>query len=164
MRLPPLPALAALAALAAPMAAPAQDLRLSSGQTVYVPVYSHILHGNLDSKQKPQELLLSSMLSIRNTDPTGTLTVLSARYYDTSGKLVRDLLPGPKALGPLASTDFFIEHKDETGGTGANFLVEWKADKAVVEPIIENVSAYFFGPHSLAFTSPGRPLPRPDGK
>lgn len=134
---------------------------LSAGQTVYVPVYSHIWHGNLDSRGKPQMLLLSSMLSVRNTDPASGIAVTSVRYYDTSGKMLREHLAAPATLGPMASTDFFVEHKDDTGGTGANFLVEWKADRPVNAPIIEAVNAYFFGPHSLAFTSPGKPIAVP---
>jgi len=148
----------ALALMWAALPAHAQEGRQSKGQTVYVPVYSHIWHGNLDSKQKPQMLLLSSMLSIRNTDPNSGFTVKSVRYYDTAGKLLREFLAQPSSLAPMASTDLFVEHKDDQGGTGANFVVEWSADKPISEPIIETVNAYFFGPHSLAFTSPGRPI------
>jgi len=153
----------ALALLLAVIPAHAQEGRQSKGQTVYVPVYSHVWHGNLDSKQKPQMLLLSSMLSIRNTDPNTGFTVKSVRYYDTDGKLLREYYPQPMTLGPMASTDLFLEHKDDKGGTGANFLVDWTADKPISEPIIETVNVYFFGPQSLAFTSPGRPI-TPSGK
>ena len=153
-----LAALALALSLAATVPALADEARQSKGQTVYVPVYSHIWHGNLDSRQKPQMLLLSSMLSIRNTDPNAAMVVRSVRYYDTNGKMLREFLAQPAALGPMASTDVFVEHKDDTGGTGANFLVEWAADKPISEPIIETVNAYFFGPHSLAFTSSGRPI------
>lgn len=149
-------AAAFLAALLMAPAALAGEPVTSKGQTVYVPVYSHIWHGNLDSKGKPQMLLLSSMLSIRNTDPDHGLEVKSVRYYDTAGKLLREFLAQPARLGPMASTDVFVEHKDDTGGTGANFVVVWNSDKPISEPIVETVNAYFFGPHSLAFTSPGK--------
>lgn len=145
---------AATLALSTP--ALAGEIETSKGQSIYVPVYSHIRHGNLDSKGKPQNLLLSSMLSIRNTDPDDGLVVRSVRYYDTSGKLLREFLSQPAELGPMASTDVFVEHKDDAGGTGANFVVEWAAGKAINTPIVETVNAYFFGPHSLAFTSPGK--------
>lgn len=148
------PLLAATLAVAAP--ASAGEVETSGGQTVYVPVYSHIWHGNLDSKGKPQTLLLSSMLSIRNTDPDHGMVVHAVRYYDTAGRLLRDYLGQPARLGPMASTDVFVEHKDDAGGTGANFVVEWSAAKPINTPIIETVNAYFFGPHSLAFTSPGK--------
>lgn len=151
--------LALLTVLAAAITAPAlagEAPQTSRGQSVYVPVYSHIWHGNLDAKGKPQTLLLSSMLSIRNTDPEGTMVVRSVRYYDTAGKMLREYLPQPARLGPMASTDVFVEHKDDAGGSGANFVVSWSADKPISAPIVEVVNAYFFGPHSLAFTSPGK--------
>lgn len=46
-----------------------EALDLSRGQVVYVPIYSQIWYRNLDSQGKPSILLLSSMVSIRNTDP-----------------------------------------------------------------------------------------------
>lgn len=157
-RLPALPSLifSTAALLLSASAWAAEPVSTSKGQSVYVPVYSHIWHGNLDSKGKPQTLLLSSMLSIRNTDPYDGLTVRSVRYYDTAGKLLREFLPQPARLGPMASTDVFVEHKDDAGGTGANFVVEWSAERPISAPIIEVVNAYFFGPHSLAFTSSGK--------
>lgn len=130
----------------------------TKGQSVYVPVYSHISHGNLDSQGQPMALLLSTMLSIRNTDPAQTITVMSARYYDTDGKVLREYVAKPMTLGTMGSTEYFIEHRDKSGGSGANFVVEWISDKPVNPPIIESVNAYFFGTQSVAFTSPGRPI------
>ena len=43
-----------------------ESLGLSSGQTIYVPAYSHIYTGN---REKP--FLLTVTLSIRNIDPSG---------------------------------------------------------------------------------------------
>ncbi|CAA7615136.1 DUF3124 domain-containing protein [Magnetospirillum sp. UT-4] len=146
----------AAALFLATLPAMADPLESSRGQTVYVPVYSHIWHGNLDSKGQPQMLLLSSMLSVRNTDPDDGLIVRSVRYYDTAGKLLREYMTQPARLGAMASTDVFVEHKDDAGGAGANFLVVWSAERPINPPIIETVNAYFFGPHSLAFTSPGK--------
>jgi hypothetical protein len=149
------------ACLARPVTAQ-EAFPLSRGQMVYVPVYSHIQHGNLDDKGQPMTLLLSSMLSIRNTDPHHGLVVNSARYYDTSGKVLREFVSTPIKLAAMASTEFFVENKDKSGGSGANFIVEWSADKPLNPPIIETINAYFFGTQSFAFTSPGRPIqPRP---
>jgi len=129
---------------------------LSRGQTIYVPVYSHVAHGNLDSSGKPWTLPLSVMLSIRNIDPASGLTVRAVRYYDTEGKLLREFYAEPKKLAPLQSTDVFVENKDMTGGSGANFLVVWDADSPVNPPIVEAVHAYFFGNQSVVFTTIGR--------
>src|SRR5690242_17493739 len=72
---------------------------LTKGQTLYVPVYSHVLHGNLDSRGNPNRVLLSSMLSIRNVDPKGTVKIRSVRYYDTEGNLLRAFDDAMKDLG-----------------------------------------------------------------
>jgi hypothetical protein len=129
----------------------------TQGQTVYVPVYSQVLYGNVDGGGKPDRWPLSATLSIRNTDPENALTVGSVRYYDTSGKLVREYPAGNK-LGPLGTMEVFVEHKDQSGGSGANFLVVWTADKPINAPIIETVHTYFFGTRAVAFTSPGQAL------
>lgn len=136
----------------------ARDLPPASpGQTVYVPVYSDVLFGNSDKNGKPDRWPLSATLSIRNTDLENSLTVRSIRYYDTSGKLLRDYPAGSK-LGPLGTMEVFVEHKDQSGGSGANFLVVWAADKPINVPIIETVHTYFFGTRAVVFTSSSQPL------
>lgn len=149
---------ALLAALLLAAPAGAEPPAFSKGETLYVPVYSHILHGNLDGRGKASELLLSSMLSLRNTDPGRSITVTSARYYDTDGRMLREFLTRPLELKPMSSAELFVEHRDKDGGSGANFVVKWKSDQPVNPPVIETVNAYFFGTQSVAFTSPGRPI------
>ena len=130
---------------------------MTAGQTVYVPVYSHVMHGNQDRNGKVGEWLLSAMLSVRNTDPSRPITVRSIRYYDTNGKLIREY-PAGRTLGPLATMEVFVENKDRTGGSGANFLIVWAAEQPVNAPIVEAVHTNFFGTQSVAFTSAGQPL------
>lgn len=130
----------------------------SAGQTVYVPIYSHVLHGNQDRRGKPEEWLLSAMLSIRNTDVNHGMTVRSVVYYDTEGKLLRSYLTEPRKLGPLATIEFFVENRDKSGGSGANFLVAWDAEKSINPPIIEAVHTNFYGSQSVAFITEGRVL------
>ncbi|MBF0612128.1 MAG: DUF3124 domain-containing protein [Magnetococcales bacterium] len=131
---------------------------LSSGQTVYVPVYSQIYHGNMDRDGKPKEILLSSMLSVRNTDPKHSMTITSVKYYDTHGKVLREYLSQPVTLAAMGSTDYFVEYKDRSGGTGANFVVVWKSAKPVNPPIMEAVHAYFWGSSSQSFISRGQAI------
>jgi hypothetical protein len=137
-------------------AAAAED-GLSTGQTVYVPVYSHIFYGNFDRRLAPSTLLLSSMLSIRNVDPNHSIMVKSVRYYDTDGKLLRDD-NAARTLAPLASTEVFVEFKDEEGGAGAKFIVVWQADVPVNPPLVESVNAHFTGTQLTVFTSRGQPI------
>jgi hypothetical protein len=61
------------------------------------------------------------------------------RYFDTRGKEVKSYLDKPVRLPALGTTEVLIERDDSTGGSGANFLVEWYANQPVTEPIIEAV-------------------------
>ncbi len=97
------------------------------------------------------------MLSIRNLDPDHSIVVNKVRYHDTDGKLLKeDNLA--RTLAPLASTDVFVEFKDDTGGAGAKFIVVWQADVPVNPPIIESVNAHFLATQLTVFISRGRPI------
>jgi len=103
------------------------------GQVVYVPAYSHIYHGD----GKPH--LLAITLSVRNTSLTDEIVVKSVEYFDTKGKKVKSYLAKPVRLPALGTTEVIIKRDDASGGSGANFLVEWYARTPVTEPIIEAV-------------------------
>ncbi|MGB5895175.1 MAG: DUF3124 domain-containing protein [Ignavibacteriaceae bacterium] len=126
------------------------EKKLSSGQTVYVSIYSNIFSG---PKKVPLEL--ASMLSIRNTDPKHSITILSADYYDSSGKKVERYIKNPVKLNPLASTHYYIKEYDTKGGPGANFIVKWSAKNKVNQPIIEGLMIGLGG-KGVAFICPGQ--------
>jgi len=107
---------------------------LSSGQTVYVAIYSNVFIG-----PKEHPFNLAAMLSIRNTDLYNQLTITSAEYFDNNGKILKEYAKEPILLAPLASHHFSIKERDESGGFGANFIVKWKATKKINPPIIESV-------------------------
>ncbi len=129
---------------------------LTRGQSIYVPVYSKVLHGNINKTGQPNEILLSSMLSVRNTDPKYPLVLTAVRYYDTDGRVLRDYITTPKTLPPMGSTDFFVEYQEKFGGTGANFIVTWSSSDPINAPIMETVHVYFWGNQSKAFISRGQ--------
>lgn len=139
--------------------APAQEpFALSRGQTVYVPVYSEVLHGDLDRQGKPARQLLSALVSVRNTDARSALRVTSARYYDSNGKLLREFVTAPRAVPPLGALDLFIERREREGGSGASFLIKWQADAAVNPPFVEAVHIDLHSLRPLSFTTFGRPV------
>ena len=128
---------------------------VATGETVYVPVYSHIFMSG------GSEQLLETTLSVRNTDRTNPIVVESIRYYDTEGIQLREYLSAPIILGPLASTDFLVEERDRSGGVGANFLIDWVAEEPVSEPVIEAVMVGGSDDNrAFAFVRPGYPLAR----
>jgi len=126
---------------------------LSRGQLVYVPVYSHVYHGDFEGK-----IPLTGIVSIRNTDPAQSLTIVKADYYGSDGQLIKSYLSQPMTLKPMASTRFIVRESDTQGGSGANFLVEWRAEVAVNEPIMEGVMIGAAGQQGISFTSRGKPI------
>ncbi len=119
------------------------------GELLYVPAYSSIYNSTAH-----RQLLLTVTLSVRNTDPDHAIVLSSARYYDTAGKLLAETVPSPRWLGPLATYEYVVDLTDDSGGSGANFLVEWKADTADVgEPLVETVNMETLSGHGVSFTS-----------
>lgn len=129
-----------------------QSVNLSQGQTVYVPVYSHIY------VVRGHSFDLGISLCIRNTDSTHSITILSVSYNDADGKLVRNYLQSPTQLRPLASKDFFVTESDTTGGLGASFLIKWRAETKVNEPIIEGVMAGTKSGQGISFITRGKAI------
>lgn len=132
-----------------PVVPPLPQDKVAMGQTVYVPIYSHIYHYN----SQEHRVNLSATLSIRNTDLTHAIIVNSVRYYNTEGQLVRQDIERPIQLNPLASTSFFIAADDTSGGSGANYIVEWVADKKVSEPVIEAIMISTSSSQGISFIS-----------
>jgi len=121
----------------------------SKGQKVYVPAYSHIYTGN---RQMPSRLTVT--LSIRNTDMSHAIKIVSVDYYNTKGVLIKKYLRTPVFLKSLESIRYVVDYDDKAGGSGANFIVEWRSENSVNLPIIE---AIMIGSRS-SFTSRGQAL------
>ena len=128
-------------------------LRKSSGQTVYAPVYSHIYVG-----AQGQEFQLAATLSVRNTSMLKPISLDYVGYYDSSGKMLRNMITSPLQIEPLGSSQYFIGESDTAGGFGAFFLVKWSADARVNEPVIEVVTAGTRSGQGISFVSSGKVL------
>lgn len=131
----------------------------SPGQLLYLPIYSHIWHGDTDNKGQPMKALVSVSVSIRNTDPAKSIRVDSAQYYDTDGKRLREYVTSPKTIGPMGTYEIFVPRSDDTGGSGANFVISWKSDTPASPPIVEGFHANLPVGRSIAFTTSARPIP-----
>jgi len=144
--------IAALAlCLTAGAAQPVPAQGLSQGQTVYVPIYSHIYHGN-----QGKTMNLTVTLSIHNIDPTRSITLEKVEYYDTKGKPVRDFIDAPVTLAPYDTKEFLVDEEDESGGSGANCIVVWSSEDAANPPIIESVMIGARSGQGISFLSQGR--------
>ena len=146
----------ALLLLAGPVRpAAAEVLGRWLGQTVYVPVYSHIF---ADDRYRDRPFLLTATLSVRNTDPERPFTLQRVDYYDSEGALLQRYLEAPVTLAPLASTHYIVPESEAKGGAGAKFLIEWQAPAAVSEPIIEAVMIGTKLQQGISFISTGRAI------
>ena len=151
-----LPLFFTLLLLAAPVRpAGAEVLGRWLGQTVYVPVYSHIF---AEDRYRDRPFLLTATLSVRNTDPERPFTLKSVDYYDSEGGLLQRYLEAPVTLAPLASTHYIVPESEAKGGAGAKFLIEWQAPAAVSEPIIEAVMIGTKLQQGISFSSTGRAI------
>lgn len=107
---------------------------LSTGQTLYLSIYSHIYGG---PKSRPIDL--TATVSIRNTDSASSIRILSLKYYNSNGALLKEYLTKPLQLGRYASVRFIVEELDKSGGSGANFIVKWTSTRKVNPPVVEGV-------------------------
>lgn len=130
-----------------------ETIELSKGQTIYVPAYSHIYIGD---RERP--FLLTITVSIRNVNLNHPITLTGVDYYETQGKFLKKMVDNPITLNPLESKRYIIAEKDNTGGSGANFIVEWRSEKAVNPPIVEAIMIGAKSGQGISFTSRGQVL------
>ena len=153
---------AAVATDPSPLAWQPAGERQSTGQVVYVPVYSHVYAGD-----RQRALDLAVTLSIRSTDPRTPIRLRAVRYAASDGAPVRGYLAAPQTLAPMASASFVVDEGDTAGGSGAHFLVAWDADAPAAAPVVEAVMIGTASQQGISFVTQGRPLgapldPRPD--
>lgn len=126
---------------------------LSKGQVLYAPAYSHIYSGN---REKPFQLTVT--LSIRNVDPKGQIKITLVDYYETQGALIHKQIEKPITLRPLQSLRYVIPESDKSGGSGANFIVEWLSDTYVNPPIVESIMIGTQSQQGISFASRAREI------
>jgi hypothetical protein len=129
------------------------DMRLYKGQTVYVPVYSHIYSGD-----REQPFYLAATLSIRNTDTKHAITLTAVDYYDSDGKFLKHYLEKALPLNAMATKRYVVPESDKSGGSGAKFIIKWQSGEPVAEPLIESVMISTKTQQGISFTSRGRVL------
>ena len=124
---------------------------LAYKETIYLPVYSHIY----GQDHEDLKINLAETVSIRNTDFNEPIILISVRHYKTDGGLVKEYIRKPLLVNPMATADFVVPREDETGGSGANFIIEWVSKAKVTKPITESIMIFAGSSHSVSFLSRG---------
>jgi hypothetical protein len=119
--------------------------------TTYLSVYSQIYS---QSEHRTHDLTVT--VSMRNTTLTDTLYIEKAEYFDTAGKSIRTYFDQPIFIAPMETVEIVIDEIDQEGGTGANFLFNWRIKPESNEPLFEGVMISTSGQQGLSFTTQGK--------
>ena len=118
----------------------AKPVDVSRGQLVFVGASYNDLSYMRDGQVINQ--FTTTKLFIRNIDLERPITVLSVDFYGPDGALVHEYVDTPIVIDPLTAAEFVTSFPVlgrpvfEAGEGVPCFLVKWKANKLVNEPII----------------------------
>jgi hypothetical protein len=120
------------------------------GEIIYIPIYSSVYH------QGGKKFDLTSTLSVHNVDLNNPIQLIRVNYYNTDGKLIRKYIKEPTVINPFQTKQFVIPSVDTTGGTGANFVVQWVSEVHVTSPITEAIMVSTTQNQGLSFSTTGK--------
>lgn len=123
---------------------------VAQSELVYIPIYSDIYY--VDAKHT---FSLTATLSIRNTSFKDSIFVFSIDYYNSQGEKVRRYNESTLLIKPMESVEFVVENKDDTGGVGANFVVDWGGKLNVQKPYFQGIMIGTMGQQGISFTTEG---------
>jgi hypothetical protein len=122
---------------------------LHQTKKVYLPIYSNIYQSKRNDRTS-----LTSTMSIHNTSETDTLFITRIDYYNTEGELVKKYLDDPIYVNTFETIEYVVDEKDDSGGSGANFVIEWYGSNKL-NPLFQAVMIGGLGSKSFSFTTEG---------
>ncbi|MBD0822565.1 MULTISPECIES: DUF3124 domain-containing protein [Aestuariibaculum] len=125
---------------------------LVQGKT-YLSVYSQIY-----SETEHRIHSLTATVSIRNINVSDTVYIDKATYFDTHGNAIRTYFDKTIFVAPMEAVEIVIDERDEEGGTGANFLFDWRIKNTSNSPFFESVMISTSGQQGISFTTQGKEL------
>ena len=119
----------------------------SSYLSVYSVIYSQTEHITHD---------LTATISLRNANRNDTVFIEKAEYFDTHGNSIRSYFNKPIYIAPMETVEIVIDETDREGGTGGNFLFDWKIKATSIEPLFEAIMISTSGQQGLSFSTEGK--------
>ncbi len=123
---------------------------LDIGHT-FLSIYSSIYMRN-DKEQSD----LTVTVSLHNPNRDENVYIDKAIYYNTHGDPIRTYFDHTIYIKPLETVQIVIDGIDKEGGTGANFIFDWKKKKISNEPLFEAVMINTYGSQGLSFVTEGK--------
>jgi len=114
----------------------------------YLSVYSEVY-----SRSQERKYALTGIISMRNVSEVDTIFFSRADYYNTEGSKIRTYFDYPIQVLPMETLEIIIDQTDIEGGTGSNFIFEWKTPSNCEEPLIEGVMLTMAGGQGISFTT-----------
>lgn len=122
---------------------------LLAGST-YLSSYSEIYVQSQYSK-----MTLTGTISMRNINTKDSIFIEKAIYHKTDGTNIRSYFDKPVFLAPLETLEIIIGANDLEGGTGDNFVFEWRKLEGTHDPFFEGVFITDYGQQGISFTTRG---------
>ena len=127
---------------------------LESGST-FLSIYSQIY-----LRTENDQADLTATISLHNPNLESQVYVDKAVYYNTLGEPIRVYFDKTIFIKPMETVQIVIDGVDNEGGTGANFIFDWKIQPNTNEPIIEAIMISTYGQHGISFVTTGKKLLR----
>ena len=108
---------------------------LSTGSTIFVPAYRSFyqIYGTTRDSYA-----LTSTFFLYNIDPKLTIDIISIDFYDSSGKLLKNLIDAPILVKPRNSKEITIQPRTQLDEDCASYLmIRWKSSQPANTPIVE---------------------------
>ncbi len=123
---------------------------LDIGHT-FLSIYSSIYMRN-DREQSD----LTVTVSLHNPNRDEDVFIDKAVYYNTHGDPIRTYFDHTIFIKPMETVQIVIDGIDKEGGTGANFVFDWKKKRTSNEPLFEAVMINTYGSQGLSFVTEGK--------
>ena len=107
---------------------------LSTGSTIFVPAYRSFyqIYGSARDSYA-----LTSTAFLHNIDPKQTIEILSIEFFDSEGKLIKNLLEAPLLIKPRNSREITIQPRTQHEDCAAHLIVRWKSGQPANTPVVE---------------------------
>tara|TARA_R110002072_G_scaffold294132_1_gene464001 strand:- start:226 stop:732 length:507 start_codon:yes stop_codon:yes gene_type:complete len=125
---------------------------LEAGST-FLSVYSQIYVRNSEDVSD-----LAATISLHNPNFDDEIYIEKAIYYNTHGEPIRSYFNKPIFIKPMETVQIIIDGIDNEGGTGANFVFDWKTKKNA--PIFEAIMITDYGQQGISFVTEGKRIKR----
>lgn len=114
------------------------------------------IYSQLHNRDESELIGLFATVSLHNPNVNDSIFIDKTVYYNTDGVPIRTYFDKTIFIRPMETVQIIIEEQDNEGGTGANFVFDWKIKPNTIDPIFEAVMISTYSSQSISFTTTGK--------